>query len=104
MELIDSAHSENVILLCLPAHETHTLQPLDVAVFKSLKVGDFVQIVKEPFEMAFSISDIESIYPEERHAIQSSKVFPSEIHRSLSESETDKAASDISTISTSSHV
>ena len=130
LELIDLARSNNVILLCLPAHTTHALQPLDVAVFKSLKAyfsrslrtccftkkdfivtkRDFARVVKEPFEMAFSISNIKSgfrkcgIYPVDRHAIQSSKVLPSEMYRSLSESETDKAASDISTISTSAHV
>ena len=38
-EVIELARTNNVHLLCLPAHCTHTciLQPLDVAVFKSLK-------------------------------------------------------------------
>ncbi len=37
IELIELARSSDVHLLCLPAHTTHILQPLDVAVFKSLK-------------------------------------------------------------------
>ena len=31
------ARDNNVHILCLPAHTTHILQPLDVGVFKSLK-------------------------------------------------------------------
>ena len=37
IEVIKLAHSSDVHLLCLSAHTTHNLQPLDVAVFKSLK-------------------------------------------------------------------
>ena len=37
LEVIDLACEKNVILFCLPPHTTHALQPLDVAVFKSLK-------------------------------------------------------------------
>lgn len=37
IELIDLARENNVILYCLPPHLTYLLQPLDVAVFKSLK-------------------------------------------------------------------
>jgi hypothetical protein len=36
IELIELAQSNNIHLLCLPAHTTHLLQPLDVGVFKSL--------------------------------------------------------------------
>ena len=32
-----AGHASNVHLLCLPAHTTHILQPLDVRVFKSIK-------------------------------------------------------------------
>ena len=37
IELIELASANNVHLLCLPAHTTHILQPLDVGVFKSFK-------------------------------------------------------------------
>ena len=38
IELIELARSNGVHILCLPAHTTHLLQPLDVGVFKSFKV------------------------------------------------------------------
>ena len=34
---IELAYTNNVHMLCLPAHTTHVLQPLDVGVFKSFK-------------------------------------------------------------------
>lgn len=37
IELIEFARENGVHLLCLPAHTTHILQPLDVGVFKSFK-------------------------------------------------------------------
>ena len=37
LELIDLAKQNGVHLLCLPAHTTHVLQPLDVGVFSSFK-------------------------------------------------------------------
>ena len=65
------AHKNQVILLCVPPHTTHALQPLDVAVFKALKahfsralrVCCFTKknfIVKEPLEFAFSMVNIKS--------------------------------------------
>jgi len=36
IELIDKAREHNVLLLCLPSHCTHKLQPLDVSFFKSM--------------------------------------------------------------------
>ena len=44
LEVIDLAREKNVILFCLPPHTTHALQPLDVAVFKSLKAY-FLELV-----------------------------------------------------------
>ena len=37
IELIELAKANDVHLLCLPAHTTHILQPLDVGIFKPLK-------------------------------------------------------------------
>ena len=37
LDVIDVCRENNIILFCLPPHTTHALQPLDVAVFKSLK-------------------------------------------------------------------
>ena len=37
IELIELARSNDIHLLCLPAHTSHLLQPLDVGVFKSFK-------------------------------------------------------------------
>ena len=37
IEVIELASSSNIHILCLPAHTTHILQSLDVAVFKSFK-------------------------------------------------------------------
>ena len=37
IDLIELAKSNNVHILCLPAHTTHVLQPLDVGVFSSFK-------------------------------------------------------------------
>ena len=80
LELINLACKKNVILFCLPPHTTHALQPLDVAVFKSFKdqflksvhalsfskknfivsKRDFAAVVKDPFENAFSMSNIKA--------------------------------------------
>ena len=37
IEAIEFCQANNIILFCLPPHTAHALQPLDVAVFKSLK-------------------------------------------------------------------
>ena len=37
IKLIELARKNGVHLLCLPAHTTHILPPLDVGVFKSFK-------------------------------------------------------------------
>ena len=95
LDLIDLARDNNVVLYCLPPHTTHALQPLDVSVFRSLKSHfsrslratyfakrdfvvskrDFARVVKEPFEKAFSMSNIKSgfmkcgIFPFNRNAV-----------------------------------
>ena len=38
IDVIDLARENNITLFCLPPHTTHALQPLDVSVFKSLKL------------------------------------------------------------------
>ena len=37
-EVTRAAAKEGVVMLCLPPHTTHAIQPLDVSFFKSLKV------------------------------------------------------------------
>lgn len=37
LTLIETAKAQNVVLISLPSHSTHRLQPLDVSFFKSLK-------------------------------------------------------------------
>ena len=37
LDVVDLCIQNKIILFCLPPHTTHALQPLDVAVFKSLK-------------------------------------------------------------------
>jgi len=36
-DVIEYAHLHHIEIMCLPAHTSHLLQPLDVGVFKSLK-------------------------------------------------------------------
>ena len=45
LDVVDLARSNDVILFCLPPHTSHALQPLDVAVFKSLK-NNFCKALK----------------------------------------------------------
>ena len=120
LEVIDLAREKNVILFCLPPHTTHALQPLDVAVFKSLKdyffkavravcfakknfivsKRDFARVVKQPFEHAFSILNIKAgfaksrIFPFNLNAIDKSKMVssPSSSSASSSSSEFQPAA------------
>ena len=39
IEAVEFARSNGVHMLCIPAHTTHILQPLDVGVFKSFKAA-----------------------------------------------------------------
>ena len=108
LDVIDVARSNGVILFCLPPHTTHALQPLDVAVFKSLKDNffkatravsfcktnfivtkrEFAAMVKGPFEKAFSMVNIKAgfaktgIFPFNPNAIDMSKMKPSEVYNS----------------------
>ena len=109
LEVVDLCIKNKVILFCLPPHTTHALQPLDVALFKSLKDNfsktvralsftkknfivtkkEFSRVVKSPFEKAFSIPNIKvgfqkcGIYPFNPDVVPKSKMDPSNVHRSL---------------------
>lgn len=108
LDTIDLAHNNGITLFCLPPHTTHALQPLDVAVFKSLKdhfaktvrsltftrmnfiisKREFAKIVKAPFEKAFSITNIKAgfaksgIYPFNPNAVDECKMIPATLHHS----------------------
>ena len=108
LDVIDLCQENEVILFCLPPHTTHALQPLDVAVFKSLKdkfskavralsfsklnfivsKRDFARVFKHPFEQAFSITDIKAgfsksgIFPYNPDAVATAKIVPSTLYGS----------------------
>ena len=117
LDVIDLCRQNDIILFCLPPHTTHALQPLDVAVFKSLKdnysktarslifakpsfvvtTREFSKVIRVPFERAFSITNIKAgfskcgIYPFNPDAIQKAKMVSSsscESSTSLSEQST----------------
>ena len=79
-QVIEAARQHNVILLALTPHTTHLCQPLDVAVYSSLKdnLGRFIKvgqalkgnlwipkkqvprIIKKPFEESMSMANIKA--------------------------------------------
>ena len=86
LDVIDACRENNIILFFLSPYTTHALQPLDVAVFKSLKdcfakcvrafsftkkffvdtKREFSHVVKRSLYQAFSITNIKAksgIYP-----------------------------------------
>ena len=108
LDVVDLCRDNDVVLFCLPPHTTHALQPLDVAVFKSLKdhfsksvralsftmnnfvvtKREFSRVLRVPFEKAFSIPNIKSgfaksgIYPFFPDAIAKEKMTPSTLYGS----------------------
>ena len=108
IDVIDLYRENNITLFCLPPDTTHALQPLDVAVFKSLK-DSFAKAVraisftKKNFTVTkrefarvhgeassgscLSIPNVKSgfskcgIYP---NAVAKKKMLPSEVHQSMS--------------------
>ena len=106
LEVVDTCRENDIILFCLPPHTTHALQPLDVAVFKSLKDNfskavralsfskknfvvtkrEFSKVLKSPFEKSFSIPNIKSgfakcgICPFDPDAISKEKMKPSTLY------------------------
>ena len=109
LDVVDLCIQNKIILFCLPPHTTHALQPLDVAVFKSLKdyfsktvralcftkrnfvvtKKEFSKVVKTPFEKAFSIPNVKAgfkkcgIYPFNPDVVPAEKMTPSTVHKSL---------------------
>ena len=107
IDVIDVCRENDITLFCLPPHITHALQPLDVAVFKSLKdtfaksvralsftkknfvvtKREFAHVVKHPLDQAFSIANVKAgfrkcgIYPFNPNAIPKNKMNPSAVHQ-----------------------
>lgn len=99
-EVVKIARENNVILLALPPHTTHLCQPLDVAVYKALKVqigkhvkmgqalrGDLwisktqvPKMLKEPYEAAMTMQNIKAgfkkcgVFPFNPNAIDRSQL------------------------------
>ena len=109
IEILQAVIDSNVILYCLPPHTIHILQPLDVAVYRSLKahfskITDFIVIAtfgqkrkvsinktnfavifKEAFEAAMNMKTIINgfrlidIYPFNPNATKKQKLMPTNI-------------------------
>ena len=105
--MIDVCRENDITLFCLPPHTTHALQPLDVAVFKSLKDSfaeavrelsftrknfivskrESARVVKCPLDQAFSTTNVKSgftkcgIYPFKPDAVAKNKMIPSAVHQ-----------------------
>ena len=109
IELIDLANLNNIVLIRLPAHTTHLLQPLDVSVFKTVKdkwrvivddflksnnfkpitKSDFPKLMKSVVEQAFTrtcaVNGFEKTgpYPLNREIITPDKFIISEYYCSV---------------------
>ena len=103
LNVIDLCQTNYIILFCLLHHTTHTLQLLEVAVFKLLKGNysktvqsltfakpsfvvtkrEFSKVICIPSECAFSITSIKAgflkcgIYPFHPGAVERAKMLPS---------------------------
>lgn len=71
MRTIDEALKNDIILLCLPAHSSHLLQPLDVGVFKTVK-----QVWRQ---------ELNNFYKNNKYKTVSKAIFPSLIKKVYSE-------------------
>ena len=100
-QIIEAARDNNVLLLALAPHTTHLCQPLDVAVYKALKVNiskqvklgqalkgelwipkrNIARILKDPFEQSMSLANIKAgfrkcgIFPFNPNAIDKEKLL-----------------------------
>ena len=108
IDVIDLCRSNGVILFCLHPQTIHALQPLDVAVFKSLKdvfsktvrALSFMKknVVKRPLEQVFSIPNVKAgfaksgIYLFNPDAIAKHKMIPSSLHGSFSSSDSESSS------------
>ena len=103
-DVIEYAHLHHIEIMCLPAHSSHLLQPLDVAVFKPLKthfneacrkflqsnpgrvitIYDISQLVGEAWPQALTLVNLISgfsnsgIYPLNPAKITLEKLAPSQ--------------------------
>ena len=119
IDVIDLCRSNDVILFRLPLHTTHALQPLDVAVFKSLKDAfskrvralsftkknfivtkrGFSRVVKRPLEQAFSIPNVKAgfaksgIYAFNPDAVAKHKLITFSLHESFSSTSDSESSS-----------
>ena len=109
LDIIDPCRENKIILFSLPSHTTYALQPLDVAVFKSLKdhfsksvralafakpnfvvaKRDFTKVFKGPFECAFSAMKRQAlknqdIFQFNPNAIATAKILPSTLYKAPS--------------------
>ena len=119
-ELIEAVKANDVILMCFPPKLTHILQPLDVAVYRSLKAnidstmkgltvlrGDMwinksavPRVFKEAYEQTFTMPTITNafrkcgIYPFDRNAIPDELLSTSNIKQITCSSDQEDPQSD----------
>jgi len=81
-ELLDYARDTNIILVCYPAHTTHVLQGLDVAVFGPFK-RQWTRSLAEAWTRSFTPENIKAgfrktgVYPLNPNVIPSEAIAPS---------------------------
>ena len=120
-DVIEYAHLHHIEIMCLPAHSSHLLQPLDVAVFKPLKthfneacrkflqsnpgrvitIYDISQLVGEAWPQALTPVNLISgfsnsgIYPLNPAKITLEKLAPSQLTNPMAGAQPKKSIDDI---------